>query len=296
MRTWSKDPRVQAEPGLFISEPGHRVPRGPQDGRKPGRRASGPGPLPFDSGVFPLENCCCPGAQRQRKEQTDERRKRNGAGERPSTHTHTHTHTLFICSSSNFCSVLGTVLGVAAGFPILVLRTLEVQWFFAGGGGCALPRRMQHPWPPPSGCGSALSGQDARNSLRARPKGARLASAACWRLGSKQDVTAPIPRPRHPRPATSLFPGVWRGETLHKHGNRWPGCPGQVERSQGRAENLEYPASPSPVHRPLPTNADTGRRWAGGPWINAEQTSRVAGSAGETGREIFLPGSNLVLT
>ena len=250
MRTWSKDPRVRAEPGLFISEPGHRVPRGPQDGRKPGSRASGPGPLPFDSGVFPLENCCCPGAQRQRKERTDERRKRNGAGERPSAHPPPHTHTLFICSSSNICSVLGTVLGVATGFPILVLRTLEVQWFFAGGGGCPLPRRMQHPWPPPSGCGSALPGQDARKSLRARPKGPAWLAP---RAGDSQDVTAPIPGPLRPRPATSLFPGVWRRETLHKHGNRWPGCPGRWREVKGvqRTQNTPPPQAPSTAPFPL---------------------------------------------
>ena len=200
MRTWSKDPRVQAEPGLFITEPGHRVPPGPQDVRKRGSRASGPGPLPFDSRVFPLENCCFPGAQRQRKKQTQERRKRNGAGERPSAHslTHTHTHTL-ICSSSNICSVLGTLLRAAAGFPTLVLRHWGSSGSLLGVGVSSAPEdgatlASTH-WmrKRPPGSGRAEGPPSA-------PKGPAWLNAACWRLGGEQDVTAPIPGPAAPGP------------------------------------------------------------------------------------------------
>lgn len=124
-------------------------------------------------------------------------------------------------------------------------------------------------------------------------EGARLASAACWRLPGRD---RPHPRAPPPPACNELISRCVATRDAPQTRKQVARVPRQVERGQGRAENPEYPASPSPVHRPLPTNADTRRRWAGGPWINVEQTPRVAGSAGETGREIFLPGSILVLT
>ena len=169
--------------------------------------------------------------------------------ERDQAHNHTHTHTLHLFiqqhlfgSGDRFrgCHRVSHPCTTDTGGPVVLC------W----GWGLSSARRMQHPWPPPSGCGSALPGQDARKSLRARPKGPAWLAP---RAGDSQDVTAPIPGPLRPRPATSLFPGVWRRETLHKHGNRWPGCPGRWREVKGvqRTQNTPPPQAPSTAPFPL---------------------------------------------